>query len=157
MRKFSDRGPQIASELWDCVYKWLWIEQKWATSFHPPTDGQTENINGAMQRYLRDYMDYLKTHWEERLPVSEFARNNADLETTDVSLSFLNYGYHPSIQVDLSPAKEPEDVRAQTLLKNLKERPNVLRLEMARAQDYQQGMINRRRVPEPVFQLVNRV
>lgn len=75
--------------------------------------------------------------------MGEFSWNNADLEITSMFPIFANYGYHPRRQADQSLAKEPEDAQAQTLVKTLKELKDVLRSEMAWAQEFQQEIANR--------------
>lgn len=75
--------------------------------------------------------------------MGEFPGNDGNLETTGVSLFFVYYGYHPQIQVHLSPVRGPKDAQAQTLVKSVEELQGVLRSEKAQAQEYQKMMPKR--------------
>ena len=44
-----DRGPQFASQVMRDLYKWLGIQPKLSTAFHPKTDGKTERMNRDLQ------------------------------------------------------------------------------------------------------------
>jgi hypothetical protein len=70
----------------------LGIELKFSIPFHPETDGQTEQINGIMEQYLRCYTNYLQDDWPAGLPLAEFASNNHASETTGLSPFFALYG-----------------------------------------------------------------
>jgi hypothetical protein len=59
----SDRGPQFVSNFWRELLKLLNIQQKLSTSFHPQTDGQTENVNKTLEQYLRCFLDYQQENW----------------------------------------------------------------------------------------------
>lgn len=83
--------------------------------------------------------------------MGEFFGNNANSETNSIFPFFANYRYHPQIQADLSPAKESENGQARTLVKTLEELQDILKLEMSRAEEYEQKTTNRRRVSSQHF------
>lgn len=93
---------QFVFELWSCLCERLRIERKLSIAYCLHTDWQIKKINGVIEQYLRDYLYYLQDYWEEKLPVGEFSRNNADSETTGMYPSLANYQYHQQIQVHLS-------------------------------------------------------
>ena len=45
----SDKGPQFAAKMTKELNKMLVIETKLLTSFHPQTDGQTEQMNQELE------------------------------------------------------------------------------------------------------------
>jgi hypothetical protein len=47
-----------------------------STSYHPQTDGQTEQMNQIVEDMLRMYIRMKQTKWEEYLHLVEFAYNN---------------------------------------------------------------------------------
>lgn len=96
----TDRGTQFNSALWKELCKILGITAKMSTAFHPQTDGQTEVVNGEMERYLRTYVDYQQTNWEALLPMAEFASNSMTSESTGTSPFFVTKGYHPRMSFD---------------------------------------------------------
>jgi transposase InsO family protein len=63
--------------------KQLGVKLKFSTAFHPQTDGQTERVNQTLKTYLRLYCNYQQDDWEELLPLSEFAYNNAKHSATN--------------------------------------------------------------------------
>jgi len=64
-------------------------------AYHPQTDGQTEQVNQALEQYLWCYVNYNLSNWLDLLPSAEFAYNNQVHEDIKESLFFLEYGRHP--------------------------------------------------------------
>ena len=54
-----DLGTQFIAKFWKGLYKILKIEALLLTSYHPKTDGQTEQMNAILEQYLRAYINYL--------------------------------------------------------------------------------------------------
>jgi len=96
----SDRGTQFNSEVWKELCRLLKIIVKMSTACHPETDGQSENANKEMLKYLRIYVNYLQDDWVRWLCLGEFAANNAVSATTKISPFFANYGYNPRMSFD---------------------------------------------------------
>ena len=48
----SDRGTQFVADFWIALCKYLKIEAKLSTPYHPETDGQTERLNATLEQYL---------------------------------------------------------------------------------------------------------
>ena len=46
------KGPQFAAELTKELNRMLGIKTKLSTTFHPQTDGQTEQMNQELEKYL---------------------------------------------------------------------------------------------------------
>ncbi|KAI5476348.1 hypothetical protein MNV49_007861 [Pseudohyphozyma bogoriensis] len=68
-----------------------------------PTDKQ-ERINQIVETYLRLYINYDQDDWSDFLPLAEFAYNNASHSSTTESPFFLNKGFHPTLDIQLSGA-----------------------------------------------------
>ena len=66
-----------------------------STVYYSQTDGQTEQVNQALEQYLRCYVDYNLSNWSDLLPSAEFAYNNQAHEGIEESPFFLEYGSHP--------------------------------------------------------------
>jgi transposase InsO family protein len=54
----SDQGPQFGSTFWGQICNQLGIDQWMSTAFHPQTNGQTEQMNARMERYLRVFVNH---------------------------------------------------------------------------------------------------
>ena len=52
----SDRDSRFTSHFWRALWKLSGTELAMSTSYHPQTDGQTENVNRAVQDILRAYV-----------------------------------------------------------------------------------------------------
>ncbi len=76
MTVISDRGPQFALKFMKELYQMLDITPNTSTAFHPQTDGQTERVNQEIEKYLRIFVNYRQTNWNDWLPLAEFAHNN---------------------------------------------------------------------------------
>jgi hypothetical protein len=90
------------------------------------------------------------------LPIAEFCYNNTKLETTRVTPFYANYGYHPRFEPDLRSvsSEAPEVSEYVTALNNLHAE---LRAEIAYAQAAHAEQTNRRRYPDPVLEVGDRV
>ena len=162
----SDRGPQFVSEVWTHLCRLLKIQPRLSTAFYPETDGQTENANKDMKRYLRSFVNYLQDDWVEWLPMAEFAANNTESFTTNTSPFFANAGFHPKISYDfelhLPPTAENtrEQIqrnKAETIAAKMKEVQEFLQNEMQLAQERMEEQANRDRVPAPRYEIGDKV
>lgn len=102
----SDRGPQFVLKFMKELYQMLDITPNTSTAFHLQTDGQTEQANQEIEKYLRIFISYRQTNWSEWLPLTEFAHNNWVHSTTGKSPFMVLYGRHPRILPD-SPQTFP--------------------------------------------------
>jgi hypothetical protein len=91
----SDRGPQLASDIWRDVCERLGIERTLSIAFHQQTDGQTVRVNAVMEQYLRNFVNYQQDDWVHWLPMAEFAANNHTSDTIGHYPFYSNYGFHP--------------------------------------------------------------
>ena len=137
----SDRGSQFISNFWKFLCTRLGITAQLLTAWHPKTDGQTEQINGVMEQYLRSFVNYLQDDWLDWLPLAEFVSNNTELETTKVTPFFANKGFHP--RIGFEPTRPPiganaNELNADAFATCIEEIQNVLRNHMLLAQaDYE--------------------
>lgn len=92
----SDRDSRFTAHLWKDFLKLVGIKSRMSTAFHPQTDGQTERLNQSLEIYLRAFVNYEMSNWEDLLPTAEFAYNNAPSTATGMTPFFANYGYHPA-------------------------------------------------------------
>ena len=91
----SDRGPQFASALWKSVLDQLGARAALATSHHPQTDGQTERAIQTLIRLIRAYAGVQEDSWERKLPLFQFALNDAFCEATGTTPFRLLYSRDP--------------------------------------------------------------
>jgi hypothetical protein len=112
----SDRGSQFTSKFWQSLFKILKVKIKLPSAYHPQTHEQTERVNKILKQYLRCTINYHQDNCTELLPLAEFAYNNTIQGSTQYTLFFANYGYHPKFdQFDFNKVENPaaEDLTTQ--------------------------------------------
>ena len=65
-------------------------ELKMSTSYHPQSDGQTENVNKLVLDILTAYMGETRRDWDRRLTAAEIAINSSRHASTGYTPFFLN-------------------------------------------------------------------
>ena len=91
----SDRDTKFTSQFWREFSRRLGMKPRYSTAFHPQTDGQTERTNRVIEEVLRHFIDGEHKNWEELLPLTAFAMNNAKSSSTGETPFYLNTGTHP--------------------------------------------------------------
>jgi hypothetical protein len=103
----SDRGSQFISAFWRRFSERINCALSPSSAYHPETDGQSEIVNSATNRYLRAFTNFFQDDWVDWLPLAEFAQNNQVNETTGVSPFFANYGFNPRLGIE-PPRPRPQ-------------------------------------------------
>jgi hypothetical protein len=140
----SDRDPRFTSHFWTALWKELGTKLNMSTSYHPQTDGQTENANRTLENMLRAYVSYHQDDWDERLTAAEIAVNNSHHSSTGFTPYYMNSGQHP--RLPLTNIADGSNVPAvQALLCDISN--NVLRAEqrLLAAQQSQSHHANKKR------------
>ena len=156
----SDRGSIFTSEFWKKATREWHIQRKLSTAFHPQTDGQTERTNAIMEQYLRAYVNYQQDDWTEKLPMAEFAYNNAKQETINESPFYANYGYHPdheSLRKTEGSGDQEKSTEEKSHTEELRKLHESLAQEMSHAQLRQKEYADRQRKPDPNIQIGEKV
>ncbi|MCO5598235.1 hypothetical protein L7F22_052327 [Adiantum nelumboides] len=72
----SDRDRRMTSLFWRGLFENMGTTLKFSSSFHPQTDGQSEEANSNVLDLLKCYVSEHKGKWEQYLPLVEYAYNN---------------------------------------------------------------------------------
>ncbi|GJP42518.1 hypothetical protein CLOM_g2071, partial [Closterium sp. NIES-68] len=104
----SDRDPKFTSKFWKELMSLLGTKLAMSSAYHPQTDGQTERLNQIVEQLFRAACKDEISKWDLRLPVLEFAYNNAPHAATGQTPFFLCYGRHP-----LTPQKPTASATVQ--------------------------------------------
>ncbi|MCO5560540.1 hypothetical protein L7F22_014155 [Adiantum nelumboides] len=72
----SDRDPRMTSLFWKALFENMGTTLKFSSSFHPQTDGQSEEENSIVLDLLKCYVSEHKATWEHYLPLVKYAYNN---------------------------------------------------------------------------------
>jgi len=147
----SDRGPQFASSFWRRLLELLGTKLNLSTAFHPQSDGQTERVNQVLEQYLRCTLNHQQDNWVSLLPLAEFAFNNAQHSSTQVSPFFANFGYHPRFDATVAPpSKNPA---AENRVAVMLQTQQLLVSELRKAQARHKSAADQLRKEGPAFTL----
>ncbi|KAG3052553.1 hypothetical protein PI125_g26135 [Phytophthora idaei] len=119
-----------------------------STADHPQTDGQTERVNRVLEDTLRSVCAGAPRTWSERLPVVEFALNNAVHASTGLTPFYLNGMRHPRVPLTLRGGTESSILSGGEARKALSSqvsdlRPVSLRKQVESFIDTRLNVINR--------------
>ena len=65
-----DRETQFISRFWRTLVKFLKVDIKLPSAFHPQTDGQTKWMNQVLEQYSRYTINYHPDDWITLLPLA---------------------------------------------------------------------------------------
>ncbi|KAF1336587.1 Pol protein, partial [Globisporangium splendens] len=102
----SDRDPRFTAAFWQELFRLLGTQLKMSTADHPQADGQTERVNRTLEDILRSYAHSF-THWNECLPLAEFAINNSVHVSTGHTPFYVNALRHPRVPSILGGMSPP--------------------------------------------------
>ncbi|KAG2888322.1 hypothetical protein PC119_g19788 [Phytophthora cactorum] len=144
----SDRNPRFTAAFWQTLFQLPGTRLHMSTTDHPQTDGQTERVNRVLEDTLRSVYAAAPRTWSERLPVVEFALNNAVHALTGFIPFYLNGMRHPRAPLTLRGGTESsilsggEDKKAfSSQVSDL--RPVFLRKQVEAFIDTRLNVINR--------------
>jgi len=97
----SDQGPQFAAQVTQELWRKLRIKQKLSTTFHPQTDGESEQVNQVIEQYLHICGNFQQDNWTTLLPIIEFTHNAQPHCSTHRSPFEVWYGFQPTFKPPL--------------------------------------------------------
>jgi transposase InsO family protein len=166
LHALSDRGPQFTSSFMRYAYRAFGVDQRLTSSYHPQGNGQAENTNKGMEKFLRAHVNYKQDDWVDWLWMAEFVANNSVSATTRVSPFFANRGVHPrmadadfALPISSMPPvasfgpRKIDELAAQEFALEMTKLHQQLRQEMARAQLTQADSANQHRSVHPTYKV----
>ena len=103
-----DRGTQFTSRLWRELWEIMDTQLRFRIAYHPQTQGVVERMNAVIGQMLRCTIHKLNQvrDWDSLLPTIELAINSLPNCNTGYSPFFFNYGFHPTMPVELIKGNE---------------------------------------------------
>ncbi|PKA64466.1 hypothetical protein AXF42_Ash007211 [Apostasia shenzhenica] len=115
----ADNGTPFANQRIHDFYGKHQINLKYASVWHPHTNGQAEAANKNILNILKKRLDGAKTRWPEKLPGGLWAYNTAPSEVTQESPFSLSFGTDAVIPVELEYSSPRVENAANFNLKDL--------------------------------------
>ena len=100
----SDRDPRFTGGFWQHLTKLWGTRTAMSTAFHPQTDGQAEEANSIVERYLRTFTAANERHWDRLLAPAEFSYNSHVHKATGMSPFEADTGENPRMPLDVLAA-----------------------------------------------------
>lgn len=144
----SDRDTKFTSKWWRELHRLLGAKLLMSTSFHPQTDGATEQANRSIGQIFRASLRPDQKDWHDKIPMVEFAINSSINAATGYAPFELNYAYMPSMIRQIPSDHQPSPgVRAfaQQALYNLASAHDAI----IASRVFQRHYANAKRRPEP--------
>ena len=84
----SDNGSVFVADFWAELMKFMDVEMRRASPYHPQTNGLAERTNNTLKQLLRTLLEATNgtIRWLDLLPLAETAINSAPIANTEYSL-----------------------------------------------------------------------
>ncbi|KAI2647070.1 Transposon Tf2-6 polyprotein [Labeo rohita] len=108
----SDRGPQFTAKFWQAFCRLVGTTSSLSSGHHPQTNGQTEQANQQLERFLRCFASEHQRSWARYLVWAELSNNLHTSSATNLSPFEVCYGYQPPVfehqepEVDVPSAQQ---------------------------------------------------
>lgn len=147
----SDRDSKFTSKWWRELHRIMGTRLLMSTSFHPQTNGQTEQMNHSVGQVLRILVKPNQLDWINKIDMGEFAINASVSTTTGYAPFEIIQGRIPNMICKmLNPATAPPAVWdfTRATLEHLQEVHDTI----IEARVFQTTNANRLRSKEPVIE-----
>ena len=158
-RIISDRDTRFTSHFWRTLWKLSGTRLAMSTSYHPQTDGQTENVNRVAQDILRAFVSDDRKDWDRYLTATEIAINSSRHASTGYTPYFLNHNQEVRLPFGIALREKTAEAMVPAAARAMEEmhaNDETARSRIAKAQAQQEQAANRHR-REEVYQVDEQV
>nr|KYP54676.1 Retrovirus-related Pol polyprotein from transposon 17.6 [Cajanus cajan] len=140
----SDRDRIFISSFWKHLFKAQGTTLAMSSSYHPQSDGQTENLNKTLEMYLRCFVFDNPKGWCSMLPWAQFWYNSSLHQSIRMSPFKALYGKDPP-SVLRYETNVTDPVSVQELLRERDVLLQQLKSNLFKAQQYMKSQADKRR------------
>jgi transposase InsO family protein len=98
---FTDRGREFNNKLLHAMGKYLKIEHRMTSVFHPQANGAVERINRHIAEVITMYVNKSLDDWDKWLCMAAFAHNTSASPDTEESPFSVTHGCQPMLPADV--------------------------------------------------------
>jgi hypothetical protein len=145
----SDRDPRFTSQVWQDIWQECGTQLAMSSSFHPESNGQTEQHNRVMQEMLRAYVNETGSDWDMHLSALEMAYNASRHASTGFTPYELDIGFNPATPIDIALRLNANNTRptVAVFFNQWTARLNKAQDNVEKAKARQQRHVNKHRRP----------
>ncbi|WVZ06579.1 hypothetical protein V8G54_019925 [Vigna mungo] len=140
----SDWDRVFISNFWKLLFKYQGTTLTMSSSYHPQSDGQTENLNRTLEMYLRCFVFDHPKKWLEMLPWAQFWYNTSFHHSIGMSPYQAVYGKLPPTLLKYEHS-DTDPVDLQESLKNRDVLLKKLKAKLHHLQNYMKGQADKKR------------
>lgn len=144
----SDRDTRFTAAVWKELWEQCGTKLAMSTSFHPETNGATEQHNKVMQEMLRSYVKESQKDWDLFLPVLEIAYNSSLHASTGFTPYELDIGMQPRLPIDIALSNSSKKQNTADFLDQWRAKWILAQKHVRIAQEKQREQANRHRKNE---------
>ncbi len=153
----SDQGMVFVSKFMKDLYDLLQIKGNASTAFHPQTDGQTEQVNQEVEKYLRIFVNYLQNDWVEWLSLAAFTHNNRTCLATSKSPFEVNHGYNAHVLPGAKPQASLQTLASTTFISKMQEIHATAKWSLEKAADQMKAQYDKKKRPAVEYKVGDKV
>ncbi|KAK2997309.1 hypothetical protein RJ639_025119 [Escallonia herrerae] len=90
----SDRDFRFTGNFWTELFKLFGSQLSMSSSYHPESDGQTEQFSSMLEEYLRHFVSAAQKNWVKLLDVAQLCFNSRKSSSTGNSAFEIVNGQH---------------------------------------------------------------
>ncbi len=153
----SDRGTVFVSKFMKDRYDLLQIKANVSTAYHPQTDGQTEQVNQEVEKYLWIFVNHLQDDWAKWLSLVAFTHNNRVHSAMGKSPFEINYGYNAEILPGAKPQAPFRTPASTTFVSQMQKIHAEAKQALEKAADQMKAQYDKKKRPAIEYQVGDRV
>ncbi len=139
------------------LYDLLQIKANASTAYHPQTDGQTEQVNQEVEKYLRIFINHLQDNWVEWLSLAAFVHNNRVHSATGKSPFEVNYSYNADILPGAKPKAPFRMPASTTFISEMQKIHEEAKRALEKAADQMKAQYDKKKQPAVEYQVGDKV